>query len=350
MMAGMIADVLLREVPKHLAAGVESGALNLFGSVIRDTSTGQIAGFLQEAAPLAKIISSPLTGVVDLAMDAGQLVQGELLRQGMVRLEQGVAALSQLASINLALSAAGIGVSVAGFAVLAHRIGRVQKTVDGLAGKIDVIGTKIDQVRQDLIDADLAELKALAKSLDEAWSFASGDRAERQWHDVAKGALSQQERFEFRAEHILRVDRDYALADPMFDAVAFANSLRVAALAACNESNAAHDAAADGAKTIERLTGDIGAAELVRSALAEANVEAGTPEWDRAFSEAKDNAAPTVQRIRQREAAIATRTAPLAALEAQGIAPRVWLAAAREEAEAPILLMLPPNEERANPI
>jgi hypothetical protein len=343
MIAGLVGDVLLREVPKHLNAGIESGALNLFGSVIRDASTGQIAGFLQEASPIVQFLSSPLMGVAELALDAGQLVQGEILRQGLVRVEQRVSALTQMGSLNLALSASGIGVSVAGFAILAHRIGRIQKSVDGLAEKIDIVGTKIDQVRQDLIDADLAELRALSKALDEGWSLASGERAERQWHDVAKGALSQQARFELRAEHILRVDRDFALADPMFDAVAFANSLRVAALAACNESNAAHEAAADGTKTIERLTGDIGAVDLVRSALVEAKVEAGTPEWDRSFSDAKAQAVPTVLRMRQREAAIATRTAPLCAVDAQGIAPRDWLRAARIETEVPILLMLPPG-------
>lgn len=127
----------------------------------------------------------------------------------------------------------------------------------------------------------------------------------------------------------------------MFDAVAFANSLRVAAFAACNESIVAHEAAADGARTIERLTGSIGAADLVRSSLAETSVEVGTPEWDTAFSAAKEDAGPKVRYIRQREAAIATRTAPLASLEARGIAPRDWLAAAREETEAPLLVLLP---------
>lgn len=342
MITALIGDVLLREVPKHLVSGVDSGALKLFGSVIRDASTGQIAGFLQEAAPLAKLMANPLWGVSELGLDVGQIVQGEFLRQGLGRVERGMATLSQLNSINLALSAAGIGVSIAGFAILAHRIGRVQKSVDCLAAKIDLIGTKIDQVRQDLIDADLAELKALAKSLDEGWSLASNDRAERQWHDVAKGALSQQVRFELRAEHILRLNPDYALADAMFDAVAFANSLRVTAFAACNESIAAHEAAADGARTIERLTGGIGAADLVRSSIAEASVEVGTPEWDTAFLAAKDDAGPKVRQIRQREAAIASRTAPLPLLEARGITPRDWLAAAREETEAPILLLLPP--------
>lgn len=342
MIAALIGHLLLRQVPDHLRFGVENHSLKIFGSVIRNVSTGQIAGFLQEAGPLATLLSaSPQLGIAKLGLNAGQLVQGEFIRRGVARVEQGVAALAQLNAINLAFSAAGIGVSVAGFAILAHRIGQVQQSVAGMTEKLDLIGTKLDQVRQDLIDADLAELKALAKALDEGWTLSSGDRAERQWHDVAKGALSQQARFELRGEQILQSNSDYELADSMFDAVAFANSLRVAALAACNESAAAHEAAADGAKTIERLTGDIGVAKLVRSSLAGMRLEAGTPAWDKAFAAATEAASPRVLHIRQREAAIATRTAPLAVLEERGITPREWLAAAREETEAPILLMLP---------
>src|SRR3989344_1791445 len=345
MIATSIGGVFLREVPKHLASGVDDGTLQLFGSVLRNVSTGQIAGFLQEAGPIAKIMANPLLGLAQVGLETGHIVQGELLRQGLGRIENSVASLTQLGSINLALSAAGIGVSIAGFAVLAQRIGRVQQSVDSVAEKIDLIDTKVDQIRQDLINVDLAELKALARSLDEAWSFDNMERAERQWHDVAKGALSQQSRFEMRAEHLLRVDPNFILAEAMSDALAFANSLRVTAFAACNESRAAHEAAADGARTIERLTGGIGLADLVRASLAQVSAELGTPDWESALMAAKNEAGPQVLRMRQREAAIATRTAPFVSLEASGISPRDLLNAARTATEVPILLL--PNDSAA---
>lgn len=182
---------------------------------------------------------------------------------------------------------------------------------------------------------------ALSKALDEAWSFGSMARAEGQWHDVAKAALSQQTRFEIRALGALGGDRDFLMIDTMCDAAAFANSLRVSALAACNESAAAHQAAADGTRTIERLTGGLGISDIVQANIAALSTDVGTPAWDEAFSAARSVAAPQVLKIRQREAAVATRTAPLAAMEARGFAPRDWLAAAREESEAPILVMIP---------
>jgi hypothetical protein len=202
MINALVGEIFLRQIPKHLAAGVQSGTLDVFGSVIRNTSTGEIAGFLQEAAPLAKLAANPLFGLAEIGLEAGQLAQGEVLRRGIRRVEAGVEMLSQLGTANLALSAAGIGIAVAGFALLARRIDRVQRSVDGMAGALETISTKVDQVRQDLIDSDLSDLKALAKALDEGWQLADV-RAERQWHDVAKGALSHQSRFELRAEHAL---------------------------------------------------------------------------------------------------------------------------------------------------
>jgi hypothetical protein len=332
MIAGLVGDLFLREVPKHL---------ELFGSTIRHASNGQIAGFLQEAAPLAQLLSSPITGFAELGMGAAQIAQGEVLRRGLLRVEEGVEALSHLAVGNLALSAAGIGVSAAGFIVLSRRIDRVQNAVDGIAKTLADISTKVDQVRQDLIDADLAELKSLAKAMDEGWSLTDSSRAERQWHDVARSALSQQSRFELRSGHILSVEPDIETAEPLLEAVALANSLRVSALAACNESAAAHQAALDGTKAIERLTGNIGSADLVRARLRRHGSVPGSEPWNAELSTARTHCTPLARGLRQREAAVATRTASLIVAEGKGITPRRWLEAVREETETPILLVLP---------
>lgn len=58
-----------------------------------------------------------------------------------------------------------------------------------------------------------------------------------------------------------------------------------------------------------------------------------------AFASANEASRDTVRKIRQHEAAAATRAAPLAALERREIAPRDWLEAARAEAAAPLLVM-----------
>jgi len=97
---------------------------------------------------------------------------------------------------------------------------------------------------------------------------------------------------------------------------------------------------ADGARTIERLTGGIGLADLARHELTSSEASAGSQEWTFALAAASETSRGAVRKIREREAAAATRAAPLTALEARGIRARDWLEAAREEKEAPVLVML----------
>jgi hypothetical protein len=91
---------------------------------------------------------------------------------------------------------------------------------------------------------------------------------------------------------------------------------------------------------METLTGAIGTANLVRERLRQANVCMGTPEWSSALKIAAAEATPTAARLRQREASAATLGAPLKELEERGIRARDWLAAARQEEDVPLLLMM----------
>jgi hypothetical protein len=253
-------QIFLRTVPGHLVQGVDSGLYEVFGSVIKEVATGHVAGHLIEAAPLASImLNGASLGPIRAAADAGfgivQVVQNEAIKSGIAVLQDAVGMLQVLGIANLAVGATGIGVTIAGFAVMSAKIDGVKRAVHGLADQIDTVSAKIDALQRDAIDVDFAELKSLAKSFDEAWQLGD-DAAARRWHDVARGALSQQSRFELRADRVLNgAPHNYLEADPFMDAVSLASALRVAALAACNESLAAREAGADGARSIERLTG-----------------------------------------------------------------------------------------------
>ena len=378
-MTTLTGNLLLREVPEALHAGISAGKLKIYGSVIRSVSSGRIVGYLQEAAGIAvpaAMLLNPVTAPVGAALLAAKVGHSVLksaktvgrieestgrLEEGMGRVEAGIGriedkldrvddgvskirsgmdALDRLGIANLALSATGIGISVAGFTVISAKIDGVKRAVLGVADQIETVSLKIDQVRRDYIDADFADLKAIAKSFDEAWQLADA-AAERRWQDVAQAALRFQSRFEWRADHLLTgATAAYELVDPLLDAISLSSGLRVAALAACNEKVAAFDAAADGARTIERLTGGIGLADLVRRQLASSGASPGSQEWAIALAAASEGARPTVRKIRSREAASATRAAPLALLDRRGISTRDWMAAARAERDTPVLLML----------
>lgn len=347
-------QLFLRAVPEHLVHGVESGAYTVFGSVVREVATGKGIGFLQEAAPLASMaLNGASLGPIGILAEAGlgvaEVVQNEAIMTGIENLQKAADLLQVLGVANVALSAAGIGVSVTGFALMSAKIDGVKRAVHALADQIETVSAKIDALQQDAIDVDFAELKSLSKSFDEAWRL-SDEAASRRWHDVARGALSQQSRFELRADRALNQGaQHYLAADAFLDAVSLASALRVAALAASNEVIAAQDAAADGARSIERMTGMIGLADLSRARLALADARPGTLEWTLAQADANQSMRPVALKIRRREAAAITRAAPLAALQGHGIKPREWLEAARSETNSPILFM-PADPQSAVPI
>lgn len=344
MIGALAGQIFLRTIPEHLVQGVDSGLYRVFGSVIRDVATGKGVGFLQEAAPLASVLLNgaslgPIGAAADIGLGVVQVVQNEAIKSGIARLQDAVGMLQGLGIVNLALGATGIGVSVAGFAVMSAKIDGVKRAVHGLADQIETVSAKIDALQQDAIDVDFAELKSLAKSFDEAWQLGA-EAAVRRWHDVARGALSQQSRFELRADRVLNgAPHHYLEADPFLDAVSLASALRVAALAACDESLAAREAAADGARSIERLTGGLGLADLSRALLAKTSAQPGSLDWTLAQAAANQSMRPIAVKIRQREAAAITRAAPLVALEDRAIRPREWLEAARSEATSPVLFM-----------
>lgn len=376
---------ILCEIPPELRADLLKGAIRMTGSVLRDNKTGRIVGFLQEAAPLGRLLGSAAGAVVGgpammagmvatVGLQAASLVQGEATRRGVKRTEakvdvldgkadqllagmaqtqtkladmhadistlsKGMQMLETIGVANLALNAAGLGVSVVGFGVMNAKLGKVQGAVHAIADRIDSISDKIDRLRQDAIDADFSDLLSLTSMYEDGWSLGDSDRAQRQWERVHQDALVIQNRFANRAQKLLQVtSANLDAADPMLDAISLASGLRVAALVACNESHLAQSVANDSSRQIEALTGTIGLVDL--TAHADLNgARAGTVDYDLALANAREAARPLLRKLRDREAATATRALPLATLEKRGIAPREWLEAARQEDDAPVLFL-----------
>lgn len=340
----MIGELFLRQIPAVLEAGIRSGQLDVYGSTIRNVANGQIAGFLQETSGLAKIVDLVGNGPVAPLKLIGtgiQIVQNEQIKSGLSAVQQGVAMLNQLQIANMALGAAGIGVSVIGFAVMSKKIDGVREDVRALDGKLDRLLDEFARDRTEKLDEMLDRLHGLAERIDTRWTM-SVDRAEIGWHRDADEADCLGNFFSGRARRLLDA-RPTAIteATPLLDAGAMASGLRVGALAQSGETIAAISVARDDAGRLERLTGAIGAADLARAWMA-------APEWRTAPGSnaaadalmlATTEARAIAVTLRSREAAAVTRAEPLIALEAKGIRARDWLSAAREEQDAPILLL-----------
>ncbi len=339
----MIGEMFLRQIPAALQAGYQNGALTIHGSTLRHAN-GQIAGFLQETSGLSKIAEAITRGPMSPLKFVGDtitVVQNEQIKGGIARLEQGVAMLNQLGVANVALGAAGIGVSAVGFIVMSRKI-------DGLTSELRSLGDKLDQLQVDVRDIDLkaiadrmAQLRGLARSIDGGWLMSDGG-ARINWRDNASEARRLNNFFEGRAEQVL-LKAPLAVDDaaPLLDAGAMASSLRVGALALSGETAAAINVAQEDAERLQRLTGGIGAADLVRARLASSEWirRPGSEAAGEALITASAQARSTARTLRSREAVAATRAAPLISLREKGVNPREWLAAARAEEETPLLFM-----------
>ncbi len=366
-----IGKFLLKQASGELLELIKTGKVGPLGSILRNRVTGQVVGYAQETKAMAALAlaANPPTAVlgagyyavamthtvfdtnrtahrIELSEQKLQVTADRIeskvdgLGDKLGRAQTSLDTLSDLGLANLAMSAAGIGISVAGFAVMSAKIDGVRHAIAGVASSIDAISAQVAEFGQDLIEADFVVLKTLAQQMDEGWLLTDSNRAERQWHDVARGAHQMQNRFASRASNLLGGPSPYLSADPMLDAYALASGLRVAAYAACNEIAAAREAGAEGARGLDQLTGNIGLADLVRKRLEVDAIAPGSNDWAVAQAQASEDLRPVVRKMREREAALVTRTAPLVAVEARGLRPHDWLRAAHEEQEFPVLLLL----------
>lgn len=340
----MIGEIFLREVPPLLKAGIGSGQLDIYGSTIRHVANGQIAGFLQETSGLSRIIELVGSGPaapLKLVGQGIQIVQNEQIKSGIAHIQQGIELLNHLQVASLAVGAAGIGVSVIGFAVMNKKIDGVRDEVRALGEKLDRLLDEFARDRTEQLDDMIEALRGLAERIDTRWRM-STDTAEAGWHRDADEADDLGTFFRGRARRLLEA-RPTAIEEvtPLLDASAMASGLRIGALALSGETDAAIGVAHDDAARLARLTGSIGAADLARAHMIEWAPQAppGSSAAIAALERASADARAAASALRAREAAAATRAAPLVALEARGIHPRAWLGAAREEQEAPLLLM-----------
>ena len=337
-----LAGILLREVPEHLAAGVSSGEFRVYGSIIRSLTSGRIVGHLQETAALADMASTLLAAPASLPLQAGGLTIDAIGHSvSYVQNEQIKAALAVVKSMqaaNLALGAAAIGISIAGFAVLSKKLNRVEQKVDSLDSKLDQLAGKIELIRRDRIAEDFARLRTALEQLDEAWLL--GDPVG-QWRLVANEAHFLANQFYRRAAELGEIDAsNIALAEPFVEALAIAANARLTARMAANDDAASQRAAEDGAAALATLGEGV---QLGKSALAavDRRIAPATPEWSAALEVAADGLRPTVEQSRMREAAAAATCLTIETLRERQIPGRMWLEAAREEQEAPLLCLLP---------
>lgn len=334
----MIGTILLRTVPELLRHGVDSGAYKVYGSVVRSTSTGRIVGHLQETGLLGRLPLPGLSVAGDIANSGLNMVQ-------IAQNEQIKAALSVLQSMqvaDLALGAAGIGVTAIGSAILFRKIGRVEAAVAAMSDRLDRIARHAEGARADLLGDLLARLHAAAEQLEEGWQLADPVT---QWRQVALEAHTLASIFERRLIACAGMDDlGSRMMDPLLDAMALAGATRVTARLACNDIEAACDAATRQAEALVRAGAGLALPSLLLASYGDSDHEALSDGWRSAMEEGGNTHRRAVDAKRRREAGAVSTALTIAEIRERGIVGREWLEAARGETEQP-LLFLPARDE-----
>lgn len=341
-MTAALGEVLLRQVPAHLLAGVQSGEFNVYGAIIRSVAEGRIVGHLQETSGLAKLGATALAAPGSLPL-AGAGLASDLVGHGVsyVQNEQIKAAVNVVQNLqiaNLALGVVGIGVSIAGFAVLSAKINWVEGKLDAITDRLAEVARAVDWMRRDRISDDFTRLRTIAEQMDEGWSLI--DPAS-QWRHVATEAHTLANMFERRAGELIAEPADLHAAEPFLEALALAGALRVSARLASGDDAAAAGAANEAARVLVSLgeRASLGTSVL-RQMRAKADI-GGSQEWEEALSGRIEALRPVVAGLRQREAGAASTVLTLAELQRQQIPGRAWIEAARNEETEPVLCLLP---------
>ncbi len=300
------------DIPADVLAQVVSGAFRREGAFIRNVASGQIVRVLQETGSATHLLAAstnPVAATVQAVAAVAAIGQNEQIKAG-------IATLRVLGLSNLALSVAGLGVSVAGFAVVSVKLRRIEEEVKAVGDRLD-----------------LTDLTTACEQADEAWTLAS---PEDQWRRAGEALHRLQNRFLNRARVAQSEGERIEVLTPLIDALTLARSIRVSARLATGDETAARAAAAELAQTVRSLTGELGAASVLRQRLRIAQVQPGSANYRSRAEAEKADAVRSANSLRDREQRVAALPILLSGLQEQDVRGRDWLSAARE-ADEPLL-------------
>lgn len=331
----VIDSILLRSIPEAARFGLESGELAVFGSVIRSSKTGQIVYHLQEtglisdaaSALLQSGLSGPLGMATQMAGDAALYRQGRQIQQTVDLIRTGQTA-------GMIMSGATLGVSVVGFAVIASKIDRVERELHDLRSRQDEIRSKVREILDDRINEDLVRLRTAAQQMEESWTL---QRPDAQLDRVAsEGHLLSNRFFERGRAMLLEAPGELTSASPFLEAFTLASNVRVAARLASDEVEAAENAANSATGQYEAMI------DACNSTAAPILIGKTNPDFselhnrfDNQFTARRDLA----RKFRMSGEAMEGARGIARLLIEKELSGREYLAEARAEASAPILLM-----------
>jgi hypothetical protein len=191
------------EIPAELLGRVASGELIRYGTIMKDSVTGQIVRHLQETGVVQHALStlaagpfSPISMVADVVNAGASIYTGVKINQIKSMMET----LQSLQVATLGVSLAGVGVSVAGFYYM-------HKRFNSLEGRMDNLGESIRAGFENLGHRDLRKQLHLTKSLlQRAQQAQALSDPHPEYSEVAAGLADQAAYFEGEIAFIVKTN------------------------------------------------------------------------------------------------------------------------------------------------
>jgi|TARA_R100000789_G_scaffold96710_1_gene98530 hypothetical protein len=130
------------EIPAKFLSGFHSGEFVRYGSILKDVSTGQIVGHVQETGLLQKALQTGFSLDPTGATSLVGIAQNAAISNKLNAMQTMMGTIQTLQLATLASSVVGIGVTAATAAMILGRLNEIDKTLDGIEASIASLPSK----------------------------------------------------------------------------------------------------------------------------------------------------------------------------------------------------------------
>lgn len=220
-------------IPAKFVSGIENGSLIRFGTIIKDTASGNIVAHLQETGIAQQVLSNTLVGgpfsPISAVSSVGANVQLAAIKSMMETMQ-----MLQFASLGATL--VGVGVSVAGFKAMSTRFDQVQSQISAFADKV-VLHFAEQKARE--YRSHQSRVKSLLEQAELAYAY---NNSASEWMRIAHDLADEAGFYQGEIEYLLSLD---VFDDQQFKAFVqlytMCNSARIKCLMLADELRAARD-------------------------------------------------------------------------------------------------------------
>jgi hypothetical protein len=164
-------SIFLYKIPFKHSAAFNAGAVERFGAILKNTSTGQIVGHMQPTGALSGVLNGAMAPISNLTSgltplgSAVSMIQNNQILTAVREIQTALPLLKGLGAGTLLFSGAGLGVSVATLVVM-------QKRLTAIENRLTEISAQVDRVTDDRRDDELHELMYKVKgAMEEAYDL-----------------------------------------------------------------------------------------------------------------------------------------------------------------------------------